>query len=280
MALVPFPGGKTGALQVPPEDPFDKDEFAEGKMSFLEHLEELRKRIINAVLGVAVGIGLSFFFIQRIYEFLTAPALATLPEGSRLIYTQPTEAFSLYIQISLISGAVFAGPWIMYQVWRFIAPGLYANEKRFVVPFVLFSTIGFLAGAAFNHYVAYPFIMTYFASFNTPNLVYMPQLSYVFGLYVKMLLGLGLIFQMPTVVFFLAKMRVLTARFLLKQFKLAVLLIFITAAVVTPDRRSDDADDFCGADDRALPHQYRHRLHRRAQAVEGDGPGSGRLNFL
>jgi sec-independent protein translocase protein TatC len=234
MALVPFPGGKTGALQVPPEDPFDKDEFAEGKMSFLEHLEELRKRIINSVLGIAVGIGLSFFYIQQIYDFLTAPAVATLPEGSRLIYTQPTEAFSLYIQISLISGAVLAGPWIMYQVWRFIAPGLYANEKRFVVPFVLFSSLGFLAGAAFNHYVAYPFIMTYFASFNTPRLVYMPQLSYVFGLYVKMLLGLGVIFQMPTVVFFLAKMKILTGRFLLKQFKIAVLLIFITAAVVTP----------------------------------------------
>jgi sec-independent protein translocase protein TatC len=234
MALVPFPGGKTGALQVPPEDPYDQDDFAEGKMSFLEHLEELRKRIINACLGIAVGIGLSFFFIQGIFEFLMAPANATLPEGSRLIYTQPTEAFALYIQISLISGAVFASPWIMYQVWRFIAPGLYANEKRFVVPFVLFSTVGFVAGAAFNHYIAYPFIMTYFASFNTPNLVYMPQLSYVFGLYVKMLLGLGVIFQMPTVVFFLAKMKVLTARFLMKQFKLAVLLIFITAAVVTP----------------------------------------------
>jgi sec-independent protein translocase protein TatC len=234
MALVPFPGGKTGALQLPPEDPFDKDDFAEGKMSFLEHLEELRKRIINACLGIAVGIAASFFFIQRIYDFLTAPALATLPEGSRLIYTQPTEAFSLYIQISLISGAVLAAPWIMLQVWGFIAPGLYANEKKFVVPFVLFSTVGFLGGAAFNHYIAYPFIMTYFASFNTPNLVYMPQLTYVFGLYVKMLLGLGLIFQMPTVVFFLAKMKVLTARFLLRQFKLAVLLIFITAAVITP----------------------------------------------
>ena len=234
MALVPFPGGKTGALQVPPEDPFDKDEFTEGKMSFLEHLEELRKRIINSVLGIAVGIGLSFFYIQQIYDFLTAPAVATLPEGSRLIYTQPTEAFSLYIQISLISGAVLAGPWIMYQVWGFIAPGLYANEKRFVVPFVLFSSLGFLGGAAFNHYVAYPFIMTYFASFNTPRLVYMPQLSYVFGLYVKMLLGLGVIFQMPTVVFFLAKMKILTGRFLLKQFKIAVLLIFITAAVITP----------------------------------------------
>ena len=234
MALVPFPGGKSGALQVPPEDPHDQDDFAEGKMSFLEHLEELRKRIINACLGIAAGIALSFFFIQGIFEFLMAPANATLPEGSRLIYTQPTEAFALYIQISLISGAVFASPWIMYQVWRFIAPGLYANEKRFVVPFVLFSTVGFMAGAAFNHYIAYPFIMTYFASFNTPNLVYMPQLSYVFGLYVKMLLGLGVIFQMPTVVFFLAKMKVLTARFLLRQFKLAVLLIFITAAVVTP----------------------------------------------
>jgi sec-independent protein translocase protein TatC len=234
MALVPFPGGKTGALQVPPEDPYDPDDSSEGKMSFLEHLEELRKRIINACLGIAVGIGLSFFYIQQIYDFLIAPAVATLPEGSRLIYTQPTEAFSLYIQISLISGAALAAPWIMYQVWRFIAPGLYANEKRFVVPFVLFSTLGFVGGGAFNHYVAYPFIMTYFASFNTPRLVYMPQLSYVFGLYVKMLLGLGAIFQMPTIVFFLAKMKVLTARFLVRQFKLAILLIFITAAVITP----------------------------------------------
>jgi len=234
MALVPFPGGKTGALQVPPDDPEDQDESSEGKMSFLEHLEELRKRIINSCLGIAVGIGLSFFYIQQIYDFLTAPAVATLPEGSRLIYTQPTEAFSLYIQISLISGAALAAPWIMYQVWRFIAPGLYANEKRFVVPFVLFSTLGFVGGAAFNHYVAYPFIMTYFASFNTPRLVYMPQLSEVFGLYVKMLLGLGVIFQMPTIVFFLAKMKLVTGRFLMSQFKLAILLIVITAAVITP----------------------------------------------
>jgi sec-independent protein translocase protein TatC len=234
MALVPFPGAKSGALQVPPEDPFDADDLTTGKMSFLEHLEELRKRIINSVLGIAVGIVFSFFYIQRIYDFLTGPAIATLPEGSKLIYTQPTEAFALYIQISLISGIVLAAPWIMFQVWMFIAPGLYANEKRFVIPFVLFSTVGFVAGAAFNHYVAYPFIMTYFASFNTPNLVYMPQLSYVFGLYVKMLLGLGVIFQMPTVVFFLAKMRVLTARYLVRQFKLAVLLIFIVAAVITP----------------------------------------------
>ena len=231
MALVPFPGTHSGALKLPPED---DEESAGGKMSFLEHLDELRKRIINACLGIAVGVGLSFFFIQSIYDFLTAPALATLPAGSKLIYTQPTEAFSLYVQISLISGAAIAAPFIMYQVWRFIAPGLYANEKRFVVPFVLFTTLGFLGGGAFNHYVAYPFIMVYFASFNTPNLTYMPQLSYVFGLYVKMLLGLGVIFQMPAVVFFLAKMRILSAWFLVKHFKIAVLLTFIIAAVITP----------------------------------------------
>jgi sec-independent protein translocase protein TatC len=231
MALVPFPGAQTGAAHRPPED---DDELTTGQMSFLEHLDELRKRIIHACLGIAVGIALSFAFIQQIYDFLLAPAIATLPPGSRLIYIQPTEAFSLYVQISLIAGVVISSPFIMYQVWKFIAPGLYSNEKRFVIPFVLFSSICFVAGAAFNHYIGYPFIMTFFASFNTPQLVYMPQLSYVFGLYVKMLIGLGLIFEMPTVVFFLAKMGVLTARTLLRQFRLAVLLIFITAAVVTP----------------------------------------------
>jgi len=233
MALVPFPGPQTGTLQLPPDDE-DDDLSDGGKMSFLEHLDELRKRIIHAVLGIVLGIGAGFFFIQDIYDFLTAPAIATLPPGRALIYTQPTEAFSMYIQISLISGMVLASPFIMYQVWKFIAPGLYSNEKRFVIPFVLFSTLGFLAGASFNHYIAYPFIMMYFATFDTPNLAYMPQLSYVFGLYVKMLLGLGVIFQMPTVVYFLAKMRILTARFLLKQLKLAVLLIFIAAALITP----------------------------------------------
>lgn len=235
MALVKFPGPQSGALQLPPDDlDENNDESAGAKMSFLEHLDEFRKRIINSCLWIAVGIAVSLFFLEPIYQFLTGPAIATLPPGSKLIYTQPMEAFALRIQISLISGVLMAAAPIMYQVWRFIAPGLYANEKRFVVPFVLFSTIGFVSGAAFNHYVAYPFIMMYFASFNTPNLSYMPQLSAVFGLYVKMLIGLGLIFQMPTVVFFLAKMKVLTARFLAKNIKYAILLIVITAAVVTP----------------------------------------------
>ena len=142
MTLVPFPGSRAEVLKVPPEE---EDVFS-GKMSFLEHLEELRKRIVYACLGVLGGIVAGFAFIDRIFNFILEPTRRALPSGRTLIYTQPGEAFSLYVYISLISGAVLASPFIMYQVWLFIAPGLYANEKRFAIPFVLLSTIGFLGG--------------------------------------------------------------------------------------------------------------------------------------
>jgi sec-independent protein translocase protein TatC len=203
-------------------------------MSFLEHLDELRKRIVRACLAIAGGVLVGFFFIDKIFNFLMAPAKAALPPGQTLIYTQPGEAFNLYITVSLIAGVILAAPFIMYQVWMFIAPGLYSNEKKFAIPFVLFSTLGFIGGAAFNHYVAFPFIMIFFASFNSIDLKFMPKLEDVFGLYTKMLIGIGIVFQLPTVVFFLAKMRLVTARFLAKNFKYALLLIFIVAAVITP----------------------------------------------
>src|SRR3954462_12098662 len=231
MALVPFPGTTSGALQIPPDD---DDESPGGKMSFLEHLDELRKRIVNACLAVAVGIAVTFWWINPIFNFILAPTRRALPPGVKLIYTEPGEAFSLYITVALIAGVVVAAPFIMYQVWRFIAPGLYSNEKRLAIPFVLFTTIGFLAGAAFNHYIAFPFMMVFFASFNTPDLAFMPKLEDVFGLYSKMLIGMGIVFQMPTVVFFMAKMKLVTARFLLRHFKYAFLIIFVAAAVITP----------------------------------------------
>jgi sec-independent protein translocase protein TatC len=231
MALVPFPGPQSGVARLPQDE---DDESPGGKMSFLEHLDELRRRIVNACIGIGVGVIIGFFFIERIFNFLLAPARKALPAGATMIYTQPGEAFNLYITVSLIAGVVLAAPFIMYQVWMFIAPGLYSNEKKFAIPFVLFSTLGFLGGAAFNHYVAFPFIMMFFASFNSIDLRFMPKLAEVFGLYTKMLIGIGIVFQMPTVVFFLAKMRVLTASFLLKNFKFAFLLIFIAAAVITP----------------------------------------------
>jgi sec-independent protein translocase protein TatC len=232
MALVPFPGKQSGAVSLPAPD--NDDELPGGKMSFLEHLDEFRKRIVNACLGIGLGVVIGFFFIDRVFNFLLAPARAALPEGSVMIYTQPGEAFGLYITVSLIAGAVIASPWIMLQVWLFIAPGLYSNEKRFAIPFVLFSTLGVVGGASFNHYIAFPYIMRFFATWNTIDLRFMPRLNDVFGLYTKMLIGTAIVFQMPTVVFFLAKMRMVTARFLVKNFRFAILLIFIVAAVITP----------------------------------------------
>jgi len=231
MALVPFPGPHSGAYPIPPDD---DDDAPGAKMSFLEHLDELRKRIVNAAIAIGVGILISFTFIQKIYSFLMAPTMNQLPAGSRLIYTEPGEAFSLYIQLSMIVGAIIASPFIMYQVWMFIAPGLYSNEKRMAIPFVAFSTLGIVGGAVFNHYIMFPWMMHFFASFNTQDLVFMPKLDSVFSLYTKFLLAMAAVFQMPTLVYFLAKMKVITARFLIAQFKYAVLLIFIISAVITP----------------------------------------------
>jgi sec-independent protein translocase protein TatC len=232
MALVPFPGPQTGAYKLPPVD--DDEPADSGKMSFLEHLDELRKRIVRSCLAIAAGIVLTFAFIQPIFDFILAPTRRALPPGVKLIYTQPGEAFSLYITVAMIAGVVVASPFIMYQVWMFIAPGLYSNEKRMAVPFVLFTTIGFVAGAAFNHFVAFPFMMAFFASFNNADLAFMPRLEDTFGLYSKMLVGMGIVFQMPAVVFFLAKMKLISAGFLARHFKYAFLIIFIVAAVITP----------------------------------------------
>jgi len=233
MALVPFPGTQPGAYkQLPPDE--DDQEIGEAKMSFLEHLEELRVRIVRACVGIGVGLLISFAFIKQIVDFLLAPTRAVLPTGVKMVYTEPGEAFGMYITISLIAAAVIASPYVMYQVWGFISPGLYPKEKRMAMPFVLFTTIGFLAGAAFNHYVAFPFMMRFFASFNGTDLTFMPRLEDTFGLYAKMLLGMGIIFQMPTVVFFLAKLRLVTARFLWQHGKYAILIAYIVAAVITP----------------------------------------------
>ena len=203
-------------------------------MSFLEHLDELRKRIVNSLIAIAVGILVTFFFIQPIFTFLLAPTRKVLPPGVKIIYTQPGEAFGMYITVSMIAGAVVASPFVMYQVWLFIAPGLYSKEKRMAIPFVLFTTIGFVAGAAFNHFVAFPFLMRFFAQFNGIDLAFMPRLEDTFSLYTKMLLGMGLVFQMPTIVYFLAKLRLVTARFLWQHGKYAILIAYVIAAVITP----------------------------------------------
>ena len=205
-----------------------------GGLSLLEHLEELRKRLVRACIAVAVGALVCFFFIDRIVAFVFAPMRRALPPGARLIYTAPGEAFGLYVNIALIAGAVVAAPIVMFQVWRFIAPALYSNEKKFAIPFVVMSSTGVIAGSAFSHYVLFPSMIAFFGIYNSPNLQFMPRVADAFDLYTKMLFGMVIVFQMPTLVYFLAKMRLVTARLLAVNIKYAILVIFIVAAVLTP----------------------------------------------
>jgi sec-independent protein translocase protein TatC len=232
VALVPFPGASPSE----PDDDRYHDELDDSgaKMSFLEHLDELRKRLIHSVSSILIGVLATFYFHQQLYDFIFEPTRRILPKGSKLIFTEPGEAFSLHMQIALISGCLAAAPYILYQLWLFIAPGLYSHEKKLAIPFVLLATIGCFAGALFNHYVVFPFMMTFFASFAGDDLVFMPKIDPVFSLYTRFLLAMCIVFQMPTLVYFLARMRVVTAGFLVKQFKYAILITFIVSAVITP----------------------------------------------
>jgi sec-independent protein translocase protein TatC len=218
--------------QLPAEPPDDHP--AEGAMGFLEHLEELRKRIIRSCIAIGVGMVVAFMFVDRIATFVLAPTVRMLPPGTSLIFTRPGEAFSFYLDIALIGGVVLAAPFVMYQVWRFIAPGLYANEKRYVIPFVVLTTVGTIGGALFSHYILFAAMIAFFGTFNSPTMKMMPRVEDTFELYKTLLLGMVIVFQIPTVVFFLAKMRVVTARFLWRNIQYAIFIIFIIAAVLTP----------------------------------------------
>ena len=230
MALVPF--SQSRSPRKPQPEILSEGLFA--NISVLDHLDNFRKRIVRALIAVCIGVLIGFAAINPVFDFIMGPTMRALPPGSKLIYTEPGEAFSLYIQIALILGVVIAMPYVMYQVWRLIGPIMPKSTRKFAIPFVLFTTLGFVAGAAFTHYIAFPYMMAFFASFNTADLQFLPKLADVFDLYSKMMLGMGAVFQMPTVVFFLAKAGLVTARFLWRSFRYAFLVIFIVAAVITP----------------------------------------------
>jgi sec-independent protein translocase protein TatC len=239
MALVPFPS--QGPKPVPDDDldPDRDDELEDdsegGKMSFLEHLDELRRRIIYAVLSLAAGFIVCCFFIQQLFDFIMRPLQQMLPPGGTLVYTDPTEAFVLYIKIAAIAGLLLASPLIFIQLWLFIAPGLYSHEKKWAIPFVVMSTVFFVAGAAFSHYIVFPLTWRFFVGFTTDILTFMPRIEPAFSMYLRLTLIFGIVFQLPTLVLFLARMGLLTARFMVRNIKYALLIIIIISAVVTPD---------------------------------------------
>ena len=204
-------------------------------MGFLEHLDELRTRIIRSCIAIGVGMVVAFAFYDRLADIVLDPITRSLPPGTALVFIRPGEGFAFYLNISLIAGFLLAAPFVMHQVWRFIAPGLYANEKRFLIPFVVLTSGGSVGGALFSQYVLFPGLMKFYGAFNSPRMKFMPGVEDTVDLYLKMMIGMIVVFQIPTVVFFLAKMRLVTARFLWRHLQYAILIIFILAAVVTPD---------------------------------------------
>jgi sec-independent protein translocase protein TatC len=239
MSLVPFPDPPAPEPDAGPGvGPLDEDangsRSGSGRMSFLDHLDELRKRLVIAIVSLVVGVLLMLGFIEPIFEFIMRPLQEMLPNEGTLVFTEPTEAFFLHIKIAALAGLILAMPVILSQVWLFVAPGLYSHEKRFAIPFVVLATAFFVGGALFAHYILFPVAWQFFASFTTDYMTFMPRIQPAFSLYVRLVLACGVVFQMPTVVFFMARVGVVTAGFLARNIKYAILVIFVLAAVLTP----------------------------------------------
>ncbi len=221
----------------PDQEPLDDAEEnldGGGRMSFLDHLDELRRRLITAISAIFIGFLVAFAFINPIFEFIMRPLQEILPEGGELVYTEPTEAFFLYIKIAALVGLILAIPVVLLQLWRFVAPGLYAHEKKFAIPFVALASGFFVGGCLFSHYLLFPVAWQFLGGFSTDYMTFMPRIQPAFSLYVRLTLACGVVFQMPTIVFFLARVGAVSARFLIRNTKYAILIIFIIAAVLTP----------------------------------------------
>jgi sec-independent protein translocase protein TatC len=205
-------------------------------MSFLEHLEELRRRIIYSFLYVVAGFCVCWWFHEQIFAIMQKPivtALANHKMDTQLVYLNPTDPFNMYLKIAFLAGIFVASPFVLYQVWAFIAPGLYRNERRYVFPF-MFSTVGlFLAGGFFGYKMVYPAALDFLIGWSAQFKPMITVGEYT-DLFLTIIAGLGLVFEMPILVFFLSLMGILTAGWMWRNFRYSILVIFIIAAIITP----------------------------------------------
>ncbi len=205
-------------------------------VSIFQHLEEMRTRLLICCLAVGIGFAISYFFSGRIFAVLMKPWIEAMPPGqsAKLIYTAPHEAFFVYMKVSFIMGTLLAFPVIIWQVWKFVAPGLFANEKKYMLPVIFFSSFCFIGGVVFGYLVVIPVAFKFFASFSSEYITPMLRTTEYLSFANKMLLCFGLAFELPVFAFFLAKMDLVSAGLLKRKRKWAIVLIFIAAAVLTP----------------------------------------------
>ncbi len=204
------------------------------KQPFTAHLEELRSRLIKCFIAVAVGFLAAYFFKEKIFHILTMPLMQAMKTGDHMVYTNLPEAFFTFLKAAFICGLMVASPVILYQFWMFVAPGLYDREKRLLFPIVLLSTIFFVGGALFGYFVVFPVGFEFFLSFATDTIRPMPSMKEYLGFSSKFLLAFGVVFEMPLVITFLAKLGVVSVALLTRFRKYAILAIFIVAAILTP----------------------------------------------
>ncbi|MGE5839970.1 MAG: twin-arginine translocase subunit TatC [Deltaproteobacteria bacterium] len=205
-----------------------------GKMPFTEHLAELRKRLIISFAGIGVGFAIAYSFKESLFVLLMQPLKSAMNPGQKLIYTGLPEAFFVYIEVSFFGGILFAAPLILFQMWLFIAPGLYKNERKFLLPLLVLSCFFFAGGVLFGYSVVFPYAFKYLLGFESDLVQALPSMREYLALATTLLIAFGFIFQLPLVMTMLARFGIVTPRFLSKNRKYAVLLSFVAAAIITP----------------------------------------------
>jgi sec-independent protein translocase protein TatC len=228
----PPPSGSDGSGE-------EDEESGMLRMSFLEHLQELRSRIIRSLAGLGVAFLVSLTYSDRLWAFVCQPAvsaLKTLGYRPTLVQIEPMESFQIiWVYLPIVCAIFLASPWVLYQVWAFIAPGLYKKERRWAAPFVISSAGLFILGGLFAYFVAFRYGLTFLLSIGKGNYVEpMVSIQYYFNLFVNVTLGVGLVFELPVIIFFLTLLRIVSPAFLVRHSRYAILAIFVMAAIVTP----------------------------------------------
>ena len=206
----------------------------EGKAPFTAHLEELRKRIITCFIAVGIGFAISYGFKEKLFQILVQPLLRVMKNGETLIFTGLPEAFFTYLKVALLSGLMLAAPVIIYQFWMFVVPGLYDREKRLMLPIIFLSSFFFVGGSLFGYFIVFPWGFKFFLGFADEHIRALPSMKEYLGFSAKLLLAFGLVFELPLVITFLAKLGLVSVDFLKKNRKYALLLFFAGAAILTP----------------------------------------------
>jgi sec-independent protein translocase protein TatC len=217
------------------ELPEDGDELGDElpRMSLLEHLDELRRRILNSVVTLLIAFLVCWYFSPQIFSWLERPIRDVLPPGDKLAFTDLAGPFMLYVKVALLAAVFVASPVLLTQVWLFIRPGLYRRERRLALPFIVFTTLFFLLGGYFGYRIAFPLVVRFLLGVGE-NFKQVVTIQSYLSMMSKILLGLGLVFEMPMLIFFFARLGLVTARKLIKWFRWAVLAIFVVAAIITP----------------------------------------------